>query len=126
MAVSTNKRKNSRAKPRKTTGARQGASLSLGTLSIGAAVAAVAAAGFAVLRLRRQASDGAEHVPTDLMGETHPGPDDRAIDAFRPDPTAPVPAGERDAFRPALAGAAAPTLVKGAARENERVDTAPS
>jgi hypothetical protein len=68
----------------------------------------------------------AEHVPTDLMGDAHPGFEDRAIDAFRPDPTAPIPEGERDAFRPALAGASAPTLVKGEARENERLDAAPS
>jgi hypothetical protein len=60
------------------------------------------------------------------MGDAHPGPEDRAIPAFRPDPTAPIPEGERDAFRPALAGAAAPTLVKGQARENERLDAAPS
>jgi hypothetical protein len=68
----------------------------------------------------------AEHVPTDLMGDTHPGFEDRAVDAFRPDPTAPIPEGERDAFRPALAGADAPTLVKGEARENERLDATPS
>jgi hypothetical protein len=67
-----------------------------------------------------------EHAPTDLMGVKHPGFADRAVDAFRPDPTASIPEGERDAFRPALAGASAPTLVKGEARENERLDATPS
>jgi hypothetical protein len=118
--------------------ARSGASaVALGTLSIGAVLGAAAAAAYAVLRLGRSGGGSAtaaaagsvgtgEHVPTDLMGDTHPGFEDRAVDAFRPDPTAPIPEGERDAFRPALAGASAPTLVKGQARENERLDAAPS
>lgn len=42
-----------------------------------------------------------EHVPTDLMGDTPPGAGDRAIDAFRPDPTASVPPEMRDSLRPA-------------------------
>ena len=42
-----------------------------------------------------------EHVPTDLMGDRAPGSGDRAIDAFRPDPTAPVPPEMRDSLRPA-------------------------
>lgn len=53
----------------------------------------------------------AEHVPTDLMGDRHPGPNDRAPDAFRPDPTAPVPDSEREGLRPATGPA--PTLVAG-------------
>ena len=48
------------------------------------------------------ATDATGHVPTDLMRADPPGPGDRAVDAFRPDPTAPVPAAERDALRPAL------------------------
>lgn len=44
-------------------------------------------------------------VPTDLLGDHHPGPNERAAPAFRPDPTAPVPEGRRDAFAPALAPA---------------------
>ena len=40
------------------------------------------------------------HAVPDLERDTHPGPDDRAVDAFRPDPTAPVPASEREALRP--------------------------
>jgi hypothetical protein len=42
-----------------------------------------------------------EHVPVDLMGTDAPGSRDRAIDAFRPDPTAPVPDAMRDSLRPA-------------------------
>lgn len=64
-----------------------------------------------------------EHVPVDLaLDKPHPGPNDRAPDAFRPDPTAPVPAGERDALRPATGPA--PTLV--ADRGNMRNQTASS
>ena len=73
-----------------------------------------------------QTAGTAEHVPADLMGDKHPGFEDRAVDAFRPDPTAPLPEGERDAFRRALAGATAPTLVSGQAQENERLNATPS
>jgi hypothetical protein len=59
----------------------------------------------------------AEHIPTDLMGDKHPDGSQRAVDAFRPDPTAPIPASERDAFAPALG---APTLVKGEADDIPR------
>ncbi|MDT8758629.1 hypothetical protein MZO42_07960 [Sphingomonas psychrotolerans] len=153
MARSTSKSKTSANNSK--TAAAKGASkraLALGTLSIGAVVGAVAAAAFALLKggkhtyvageplpgasltpadapaaaKTRSTPGSAEHVPTDLMGDEHPGPEDRAVEAFRPDPTAPIPDGERDAFRPALAGASAPTLVKGEARENERLDATPS
>ncbi len=42
-----------------------------------------------------------EHVPTDLMGDAPPGDGERAIDAFRPDATAPVPPEMRESLRPA-------------------------
>jgi hypothetical protein len=55
---------------------------------------------------------GAEHAAPDLaLDRPRPGPDDRAPDAFRPDPTAPVPESEREALRPATGPA--PTLVAG-------------
>ncbi|MBB5710193.1 hypothetical protein [Sphingomonas xinjiangensis] len=73
-----------------------------------------------------QTPGSAEHVPTDLMSDKHPGFEDRAVDAFRPDPTAPIPDGERDAFRPALAGSQAPTLVAGQAQDNQRLNAMPS
>jgi hypothetical protein len=69
----------------------------LGTL-VAAAAGAVA---YGAWRLLRRPSEGV--VPTDLMGSEHPDGSERAIPAFRPDPTAPVPASEREQFRPALA-----------------------
>lgn len=77
---------------------------SAGIASLGAlAVAVLGAAAFGAWRLLRRPSEGIE--PTDLMGDTHPDGSERALDAFRPDPTAPVPASEREQFRPALATA---------------------
>ncbi|MHA6719150.1 hypothetical protein ACX40Y_06815 [Sphingomonas sp. RS6] len=90
-----------------------------GATALGALVAGVFA-----LRRRSAAEPGT--VPTDLTGARHPDGSERAIEAFRPDPTAPVPAAERDALRPALAGAAAPTLVAGQADDLRRLDAAPS
>jgi hypothetical protein len=123
--------------PRKPEGTRT-RSVALGTLSIGAIAGVVAAGVFGALRLgRRNAPEGRsapqgkpsnanEHVPVDLLGETHPDGSERAAPEFRPDPTAPVSAAERDQFRPALAGASAPTLVAGQSADNARFDAAPS
>ena len=58
---------------------------------------------------QRTGHSAAEHVPTDLMGDRHPGPGDRAVDAFRPDPAAVPTSEEREALRPATGPA--PTLV---------------
>lgn len=75
-----------------------------GVAAIGAlAVTMLGAAAFGAWRLLRRPSEGI--VPTDLLGDEHPDGSERAIDAFRPDPTAPVPASEREQFRPALAKA---------------------
>jgi hypothetical protein len=125
----------SRAKPRSTAAAssatlpeQAGAALAnpaVRALSIGALVAAVGGAALGLYRyVTRRPAEGTR--PTDLMGDTHPDGSERAIEAFRPDPTAPIPAAERDQFRPALAGAAAPTLVKGQADDLVRTDAAPS
>ncbi|MEI5688447.1 hypothetical protein [Sphingomonas kyungheensis] len=57
----------------------------------------------------RAGNPAAEHVPTDLMGDSHPGNDSRAVDAFRPDPTAVPSDAEKEALRPATGPA--PTLV---------------
>ncbi|UZK64634.1 hypothetical protein [Sphingomonas sp. M1-B02] len=100
-------------------GAKAGSRSGLGLFSL-TAIAGVAAAGlFGLFKLGKNAAAGrgGEHVPTDLMGDVHPDGSARAIEAFRPDPTAPIPASERDAFRPALAGAQAPTLVAGQAND---------
>lgn len=59
---------------------------------------------------RRAATNpAAEHVPTDLMGDAHPGSDSRPPEAFRPDPTAVPTAEEREALRPATGPA--PSMV---------------
>ncbi len=47
-----------------------------------------------------------EHVPTDLLADT-PSGQTRAPDAFRPDPTAPVPPEMRESLRPATGPAKA-------------------
>ncbi|KQM85988.1 hypothetical protein ASE67_08915 [Sphingomonas sp. Leaf23] len=53
-----------------------------------------------VLLARRKPSEG--HAAPDLaLGKGRPGPADRAPPAFRPDPTAPVTAAERESLRPA-------------------------
>lgn len=109
------------------------ASVAKGTLAagIGAGVLAAGALGLAQL-FRRGTFDkllgrgNAEHPAPDLTGDAHPDGSERAPVDFRPDPTAPIPASERDAFRPALAGASAPTLVRGEARELDRLDASPS
>lgn len=84
--------------PRRTSTASQ----ALNAFSLAAlAVAAGAAIWEAVRRFR--APGNAEHEAPDLgLDQARPGPGDRAPEAFRPDPTAPVPANERDAMRPAL------------------------
>lgn len=77
---------------------------SAGIASLGAvAVAVLGAAAFGAWRLLRRPAEGTE--PVDLMGDSHPDGSERAPDAFRPDPTAPVPPSERAQFRPALATA---------------------
>lgn len=59
--------------------------------------------------VERPGSPAAEHVPTDLMGDGHPGNDTRAVEAFRPDPTAVPSEAEKESLRPATGPA--PTLV---------------
>lgn len=85
----------------------------LPTLAAVLGVAGAALAGIGLFRRRRASTDGSfgtgEHAAQDLAGDARPGATDRAPEAFRPDPTAPVPAGERDALRPALSR---PTLVQ--------------
>lgn len=72
----------------------------IGLLSLAAAGLAVGA-GIAALLVRRAPSTPGGHRPADLEGDSHPGPDTRAAPDFRPDPTAPVAAADREAFRPA-------------------------
>lgn len=89
-------------------------------------IGAVGALAFGLLRNRNPVDTAPGTVPTDLQGDSHPDGSTRAIEDFRPDPSAPVPENEREALRPALAGASAPTLVAGQADELRRFDAAPS
>ncbi|WP_315761136.1 hypothetical protein [Sphingomonas sp. Y38-1Y] len=58
---------------------------------------------------RRSPADG--HAAPDLAADKpHPGPDDRAPEHFRPNPTATVPPEDREALRPATGRS--PTLVE--------------
>ncbi|MES2443696.1 MAG: hypothetical protein V4574_12765 [Pseudomonadota bacterium] len=89
-------------------------SRALGIFSFGAAAVAVGAAIVEAFR-RFRGPGNAEHAAPDLaLDQDRPGPDDRAPEAFRPDPTAAVPASEREALRPA-------TLPLGSGRELDSV-----
>lgn len=45
------------------------------------------------------------HVPSDLLGDSHPDGTVRAEEHYRPDPTAPVPPEDRESLRPVTAPA---------------------
>lgn len=81
-----------RAKPR-----------NFGVATITAGIAALGlGAAFLGLFVRRSRANPAEHAAPDLaLDKPRPTAGDRAPDAFRPDPTAPVPAEMRDSLRPA-------------------------
>ncbi len=75
------------------------------------AVTGIAVGLVGVFLARRRPGGTAEHAAPDLaLDKPHPGPNDRAPDAFRPDPTAAVPASEREGLRPATGPA--PSLVE--------------
>lgn len=128
--ASTRKSAQSKTPAKRRTRSKQSSAPTIGKTGFAAlaltGVTAISALAFGLLRNRRTGSGDAGTNPTDLMQGHHPDGSERAIDAFRPDPAAPVPAAEREALRPALAGAAAPTLVKGQADALRRVDAAPS
>ena len=93
---------------------------------IGAVLTAGAALGTAVWKgwLKLPGTGGpraGEHAAPDLAAKAPPPGTDRAPDAFRPDPTAPVPASEREALRPATGPA--PSLVED--RGSMRMQTGP-
>lgn len=62
--------------------------------------AALTAGIFLARRRRGKAEDGSSAADLGL-DQPHHGPDDRAAEDFRPDPTAPVPDDRRDAMAPA-------------------------
>ncbi|HSI16991.1 MAG TPA: hypothetical protein VK980_04420 [Sphingomonas sp.] len=74
--------------------------------------ALLAAGGLLFGLWRRFAAQGTvEYLAPDLgLDQPRPGTNGRAPEAFRPDPTAPVPAAEREALRPATMPA--PTLAE--------------
>lgn len=83
-----------------------------GTVAAILGIVVAAAAAFAGNRLLRARAEpgSAEHPAPDLTKDgPRPGPEHRAPDAFRPDPTAPVPASERAGLAPATGPS--PTLV---------------
>ncbi len=80
-----------------------------GLLTLGGLL--VAGGAYLARRLSARTPSGAEHAAPDLaLDRPHPGPTDHAPEAFRPDPTAPVPESEREGLRPATGPA--PTLVR--------------
>jgi hypothetical protein len=84
----------------------------IAAISIGAAAVAAGAAVIGYAAMRRRGPGNAEHGAPDLaLDQPHPGPDHRAPEAFRPDPTAPVPANEREGLRPATGPA--PSIMPG-------------
>lgn len=107
----------------------EGASRALPIAAAAGLVGAALAGLGLLLRRRKPASrDGSfgtgEHRAADLAPAatgTSPARPERAPEAFRPDPTAPVPPEERDALRPALAK---PTLVDPDRAAEARADTA--
>ena len=78
----------------------------IGLAVLGSIIGAGAAA-FAAFRFRK--TQGVGHKAPDLaLDADRPGTGERAPDAFRPDPAAPVPASEREAFRPVTTPVPAP------------------
>lgn len=87
---------------------RRGAALPLAAAALagGGLVAALFALRGSTRVLRGTDRDTGGHIPDDLaLDRPHPGPQDRAPEAFRPNMDAPIPDAERDAFRPALVAA---------------------
>lgn len=91
-----------RATRQKKIPARASSGVGLTAISIGVTAIAAGAVVIGYIATRMRDKNAAEHPAPDLVLEpSDRGADDRAPDAFRPDPTASVPAGEREALRPA-------------------------
>lgn len=93
-------------KPNRAKTERTGSSAAIGIVAAAAAIAGGLVAAFRFGVFNRAIAGGsktsAEHAAPELAADRpHPGPEDRASPAFRPDPTAPVTAAEREALRPA-------------------------
>lgn len=104
-----------KAAPAVTAKAPSATSRALGIASVGALAVAIGAALFEGIR-RLTRTGNAEHAAPDLaLDQPRPSANDRAPEAFRPDPTAPVPASEREGLRPATGQA--PSLAVNNARD---------
>jgi hypothetical protein len=88
--------------PRKAARKPQPKTLGVSLIAAGTAAVGLGAAAVALFFTRRRgAANPAEHKVPDLAADAPVPGTDRAPDAFRPDPTAPVPAGMRESLRPA-------------------------
>ncbi|MEG3163047.1 hypothetical protein U1701_00395 [Sphingomonas sp. PB2P19] len=70
-------------------------------LATGAAALGLGGALLTLFLSAKKANPNEHAVPDLAPGKPHPGPTDRAPEAFRPDPTAVPTAEEREALRPA-------------------------
>ena len=113
MADTKRKRSKAANKASKTSGARSGADTRSIVLGVAAGFGAIAAimAGFSALA-RRSARDGGHPAP-DLAADAAPVGSQRAPEAFRPDPTAPVSESEREGLRPATGPGPSMTAMRG-------------
>lgn len=75
--------------------------LGVDLIAAGAAAIGLGAAAVAVVFARRKQADPAGHAAPDLAADAPVPGTNRAPDAFRPDPTAPVPPEMRESLRPA-------------------------
>ncbi len=87
-----------------------GAPKTFGRNAIAAGFAAIGLGGVLLATFLRGKRNPAEHAAPDLaLDKPHPGPTDRAPEAFRPDPTAVPSKAEYDSLRPATGPA--PSMV---------------
>lgn len=82
-------------------------------IRVAAGLGAIAAIVAGFVGLTRRTPRGAEHPAPDLAADAPPVGSARAPEAFRPDPTAPVPASEREALRPATGPGPSMTAMRG-------------
>ncbi|RIA37770.1 hypothetical protein DFR49_3658 [Hephaestia caeni] len=98
--------------------------IGLGSLA-GAALAVVGGALLYDVAARKATRRREGHPAPDLAEDApHPGPGDRAPEAFRPDPTAPVFGAEREALAPATMPVSGP--VSGGRGIDRRNEVAPA
>ena len=112
MAETNTKRRKTADKARKrdTHSGTSGRTVAIGVAAGLGAIAAIVA-GFVGLTRRRP--DGAGHSAPDLAADAPSVGAERAPEAFRPDPTAPVPDSEREALRPATGPGPSMTAIRG-------------